>query len=323
MLWMRKKQGPLVAINHKPHFMPSSLNFSDQFFREAVRQGRRMVHWEKECRPDLLMIIDWTHHLEKLEQYRAKGAKVVFRINGVDLDQTGKPITPEYRRKAWPKADAAIFQTEFCLRAWKDQMAIDKPYTLILNGADERIFSRRGASENFGFSRFMVTAAKWQPWKALDQVVDVFLKLDRNDVGLVVIGDNAEVPKHPRIKATGRLGHKDMAKVFRAAELFIYLPWQEWCPKVVSQALVAGLPVVCSYRGGTRELVQDCGVIVHGAKDNDLADFSYNPVNLDEAVAAVQNILENPRRIRERPDLFLSNMVREYFKFFEQVLGHG
>ena len=157
------------------------------------------------------------------------------------------------------------------------------------------------------------------------------------------MGDGAEVPKHPRIKATGKLSHKEMARIFRAGDLFIYLPWQEWCPKVVSQALVAGLPVVCSYRGGTKELVQDCGIVVSGAKDDDLEDFGPNPVNLDEAVKAVSSILEKadrcrtqpdanlseiPKdisflgwRCRERPDLYLSTMVRQYFEAFEKVLA--
>jgi glycosyltransferase involved in cell wall biosynthesis len=242
-------------------------------------------------------------------------------MDGIGVKHGETPLKDNRVYNSFLKSEAVIYQSRFCEEIWQKVIGLEKSSTIILNGADEKIFSREGSKKGFGFKHMMVTAARWREWKGLDQVVETFLKLDRSDLGLVVIGANAKVPDHPRIISTGKLGHRAMAKIFRAADLFIYLPWHEWCPKVVSQALVAGLPMVCTYKGGTRELVQDCGIIVHGPKD-DAVPFEPNPANLDETVQAAKTLLANPARCRPRPDLFLSTMVNQYFEFFEKVLGN-
>ena len=323
MSWIKKgnarESGPLVAINHKPRVLPRSPHFGEQFFIEAKRQGRRVVYWEKNVKPDIILMIDWTLDFELLEHYRSQGVKVVLRMDGIGVKDGKKPEKDNRVYNTFLKSDAVIFQSKFCQEIWEKVFTLRLPSTIILNGADESIFSQEARPKNFGFPHFLVTAARWRPWKGLDQVVETFLKIDREDLGLVVIGANAEVPKHPRIVATGKLGHKQMAGVFRAADLFIYLPWHEWCPKVVAQALVAGLPVVCTYKGGTRELVQDCGIIVHGPKD-EVVPFAPNPANIEEAVQAVNTLLAKQERCRERQDLFLSTTVNNYFDFLQKVL---
>jgi len=320
MNWPRKSAGPLVAINHRPRLLTGSPYFGEQFLAEARRQGRRAIYWEKKVKPDIILVIDCTTDLERLEHFRSQGVKVVQRVDGAGIKDSKNPKQDNIIYQTYAQCDAVIFQSQFCREIWERSFSLAKPSFIILNAADEKIFSRSGPKLNFGFKRMITTAARWRPWKGLDQVVEVFQKLDREDLGLVVMGDGAEVPNHPRIKSTGKLSHKEMAKVFRAADLFIYLPWQEWCPKVVAQALVCGLPVVCSYRGGTKELVQDCGSAVRGAKDDDLEDFGPNPVDLAEAVKAVNAILDQPERCRPRPDLYLSTMVHNYFEVFEKIL---
>lgn len=313
----------MVAINHKPRLYTRSPYFVEQFIAEAKRQGRRAVYWEKNVRPDIILMIDWTLNFELLEHYRAMGAKVVLRIDGAGVKVKGEPAKNNRVYSTFQKVDAAIFQSKFCEQVWKKKFPLNMPSTIIYNGADERVFSREGPKRSFGFEHFLVTAARWRPWKGLEQVIEVFLKLDRGDLGLVIMGNRATAPKHPRIKTTGKLGHKIMAKVFRGADLFIYLPWQDWCPKVVVQALVSGLPVVCSFRGGTKELVQDCGIVVHGTKDDELGVFEANPVNIEETVNAVNLLLDRGQRCREREDLYLSTMVRQYYDFFAKVLDNA
>jgi glycosyltransferase involved in cell wall biosynthesis len=320
MLWMRKSTGPLVAINHKPRLSPRSPYFGESFIAEAKRQGKNVVYWEKNVKPDIILMIDWTKDLELFERYRKMGVKVVHRIDGAGIVHPEQPKQDNIIYQTFEKVDAVIFQSDFCKEIWERSFKLEKPYYIVYNGADERVFSREGKKNNLGFKRFMVTGARWRPWKGLDQMVEVFLNLNREDFGFVVVGDGAEALKHPNILTTGKLGHKEMAEVFRAADLFLYLPWQEWCPKVVVRAILTGLPVVCSYRGGTRELVGDCGFAVHGEKDNDLEDFGPNPVNLAETVKAVNSILDKGEKCRERPDLYLSTMVKNYFDVFEKVL---
>jgi len=316
----RKREGFLVAINQKPRRFTRSPYFHEQFMEEARRQGKSVVFWERARNPSLVFVNDWTVDFARLEAYRKSGIKIVLRIDGAGIKDSRNPRKDNIIYQTSEFCDALIFQSEFCKEIWQRSFGLNKPNYIILNGADQRVFSRYGPKTDFGFKRMIVTAARWRQWKGLDQVIEVFLKLKREDTGLVVMGDDSKVPAHPSIKATGKLAHSEMAKIFRKADLFLYLPWQDWCPKVVAQALVSGLPVVCSYRGGTKELVQDCGIIVHGAKDDDLEDFGPNPVNLDEAVNAVNSLLEKGERCRERQDLYLSTMVTRYFEVFEKVL---
>ena len=323
MRWRRKNTGIRVAINHQPRRFPGSPYFGEQFLAEAKRQGRSAAFWKDAEKPDILLVIDCDQDWDRLEHFRNQGAKLVQRVDGAGIKDSQSPRSDNPIYQTYEKCDAVIFQSHFCREIWERSFSLDKPCFIALNGADENILSRQGPKTDFGFKRMMVTAARWRPWKGLDQAVEVFQKLDREDLGLAVLGDGAEVPSHPRIKVTGKLSHKEMARVFRAAELFIYLPWQEWCPKVVAQALVSGLPVVCSYRGGTKELVQDCGIAARGAKDDDLEDFGPNPVDIDEAVKASNAILDQRKKCRERPDLYLSTMVRNYFEIFEKVMGNA
>ena len=155
-------------------------------------------------------------------------------------------------------------------------------------------------------------------------MIEVFLALKRDDVGFVILGElkkaGVKIPDHPGIITTGKVSHKKMAKIFRGADLFLYLAWHDWCPKVVAQALVCGLPVICLGRGGTKELVQDCGIILRSEKDQDLDWWGENRVNIKEAVEAINTLLEQGKKIPPRPDLYLSTMVRKYFEVFEKVL---
>ena len=155
-------------------------------------------------------------------------------------------------------------------------------------------------------------------------MIEVFLALKRDDVGFVILGElkkaGVKIPDHPGIITTGKVSHKKMAKIFRGADLFLYLAWHDWCPKVVAQALVCGLPVVCSNNGGTKELVRDCGITVSGERNNDEPYFYPNPIKIEQAVEAVNTLLEQGKKIPPRPDLYLSTMVRKYFEVFEKVL---
>lgn len=322
MLWFWKKRGIRVLVNNTINLRDPSPGFTDSFVREARRQGRKVDYWRR-GKADIVLLIGKTKFKDKMEHFRRQGAKFVQRIDGIGVEDQEHPEKNNYNYETYQKTDAVIFQSRFCQQAWQEFFGSTKPYTIILNGADELVFSREGEKEDFGFKRFIVTAARWREWKNLKQTIELFEALDDRELGLVVIGEDAQVPRHPRIVATGRLNHKQMARVFRAAEFFVYLPWFEWCPKVVAQALVAGLPVLCSYKGGTRELVDDCGMVVKGEKDHDLRHLGPNPVNLEQAVNAANTILQKRERIRTRPDLYLSKMVENYYAFFQKVLDNA
>jgi len=218
LLRLSRQRGPVVGINWRPRLIPSaSPNFAEMFYWEAKRQGRKVVDW-KRSRPDVLLIISKTVHQELLDEYRRRGVPVVLRLDGVGVKDPTDPKKGNINYLTAQKADFIIYQSGFCQRIWERLFSLNKPSRVIYNGADERIFSPEGE------------------------------RLKRSDTGFVIVGDTREagvkIPDHPQIITTGRLSHKKMARVFRSGDIFLYLPWYEWCPKVVVQALVCGLPVV-------------------------------------------------------------------------------
>jgi glycosyltransferase involved in cell wall biosynthesis len=60
-----------------------------------------------------------------------------------------------------------------------------------------------------------------------------------------------------RFRITGRVPHATVLDYFRAADLMVFPSYAEGLPNVVVEALAAGLPVVATDAGGTREVVRD------------------------------------------------------------------
>lgn len=333
------KLNPISIVSNKRlERLPTSPPFIDQLGMELKKMGYKIGHnFTKHA--DVALIVESTEqHYDQLVRLKEKGTKVVQRIDGIH-GNPGGIIAEEPKNKkmanTYSIADAVIFQSEFCKEVWERHFQPKRPEVknyVILNGADERYFSREGSKHNKlekelrkNAKYIIVTAARWRRWKNLEQMVDVMDRLDRDDCILAVVGrlDLIKPIEHPRVRYLGLMGHKDMGKFFRSADLFMYLAWFDWCPKAVSQALLAGLPVICSKRGGTKELVQDCGIVVPSKDENNLEDYETPiPVDINATVEAIDAILNDPSKYsRPRFDLSLSEMTRKYLDVFFDVAG--
>jgi glycosyltransferase involved in cell wall biosynthesis len=90
-----------------------------------------------------------------------------------------------------------------------------------------------------------------------------------------------------RFRITGRVPHATVLDYFRAADLLVFPSHAEGLPNVVVEALAAGLPVVATDAGGTRELIRDgaTGLLVP-------------PADVAALTRAARRLLDDPERAR-------------------------
>ncbi len=318
-----------VTCNKRPQKTRRRPMFWDSFDK-AIKAGQFKLAYDLKKKTDLVMVfVGAESRLPLIRDRQAEGAKIVQRVDGLwgwehgDIkgDPRNKPIIDVYGI-----ADAVIFQSEFNKQVFEE--LLDPPRTdckkhIILNGADPGFFSAKGpASDKFGFKRMLVTAALWREWKGLKNVFDVFEHMDLKDTVLCVIGDGCEVIDHPRIRFVGHQNQREMAGLFRAADAFVYFPWFDWCPNTVVQAILCGLPVVCSSRGGTSEIVGKSGIVIPSVPQGEICKY-YEPASVDpdQAARAINEILEHREKyLQPRPDLHLDTCVGQYIEVFQKAL---
>ena len=95
------------------------------------------------------------------------------------------------------------------------------------------------------------------------------------------------------VRYLGKLKHRKVFSLFRSADLFIILSrWPEPLGRATLEALVAGLPIIASNRGGGRNFIKNNGYLV-------------NPDNPKQVSEAIIKVLSHPN-----PTLFKKNSLK-------------
>jgi len=143
----------------------------------------------------------------------------------------------------------------------------------------------------------LLTAGRVERQKGTGDLVEALARLDRGGIDTrVVLAGEADPDEATRILDLAErhrvgwrlmlLGHRDdLAELMEAADLLVHPSWYEAAPRVVLEALAAGLPVVATSVGGVPEILGGCGVLV--------------PVRDPEALAhAIAALVLDPARRR-------------------------
>lgn len=286
--------------------------------------GITIVHpWEQY--DIILVVISMEPHLIR------KGAKVVQRLNGIyhnlsqDNEALNRPI-----REFFYRTDGIVYQSQFSrklVRTFFGEPKSGAKETVIYNGADPKIFSKQGERIELPTEFNIITSSVWRPHKRLNDLINGFLCLsqDNKDVGLVVLGKVENEIPHPNIYYFSDVNPSDLPKFYRSCDILAHLTWIDNCPNSVVEAIVAGLPVICTNNGGTKELVRDSGVILESEPEWDFKlCWLYQPPKVEpELIAdAIKEILSNKTAyIYERQDLNIHECAKQYVHFFKEVLN--
>lgn len=167
--------------------------------------------------------------------------------------------------------------------------------------------------------KIFVCSANWHPQKRLKENLELFrlLKKSYPTACLIVMGSNANITEES-VYVTGSLPHSYCLQIFRNCDWMLHLAWLDHCPNTVIEAISCGLPVICSEHGGTKEIVQNYGVVL---KENqpyqfELADYN-SPPKLD-----VSQLITLPQRLDlgSPPNVSIKTSCRHYLKVFDSLL---
>jgi len=114
--------------------------------------------------------------------------------------------------------------------------------------------------------KIVLTAVRAVPWKGVSELIEWWKDLPQDYV-LVVAGDGPELSKWKdlakkqnlgeRIRFLGRIDRQNMARWYRAADLFVLHSGYEGYPHVIAEAVSVGLPCLVSDQGGNPETKSD------------------------------------------------------------------
>jgi glycosyltransferase involved in cell wall biosynthesis len=288
---------------------------------------------------------------EAARRYDSRGIPKILRLDNIyhdpaiDYPGLNAPIF-----EAIDRADAVVFQSEFSRRFITHYYGkpVDKPWAVIHNGVDNRLFRPRRSTFRPDRARLLFTGAI-HPQKRLHEALRLFRAWDRPGWKLLVAGGLLHYPPYlvdalqdeygdavlqprPNVHFLGNQPRARLPRLMAASHICFFPSYRDSCPNAVLEALASGLPVLCERSGGIPELVGDGGVVVEGGAD-DLEPRPYQTAwreiaRLDEArfTEAVMEIVDNYDEYRQRAldrarDLDISLTVRRYAEFFRAVLG--
>lgn len=110
----------------------------------------------------------------------------------------------------------------------------------------------------------LVTSARLYPWKNLDFLIDLVPSLPAG-ITLAIVGggpDHTALAERARrldladrVRITGSVGHDEVQRYLRAADVFVLNTRYEGLSHVMLEAMAAGVPVVASAVGGNPEVI--------------------------------------------------------------------
>ena len=252
--------------------------------------------------------------------YKPNAKKRILRLGPAHINSAQdikKLNAPKW--KAAKSSHGIIYQSEFSKKVCHKFIGRPKGLeTVILNGANK---TRRALD---GGTNILASTRKWIPQKRLKYIIQAFEKLLEmgTEANLFILGDiqNNEKVKHNRIFYSGLKDHESLNEIYFVSDMMVHIVYLDACPNSVAEALMSGIPVVCTDQGGTKELVRDRGIIIPDEPyDFKVTNLEKPPkVDTDKLALAMNECLKIKRV--SAPDLDINVVAKQYIDFFEKVL---
>jgi glycosyltransferase involved in cell wall biosynthesis len=208
---------------------------------------------------------------------------------------------------------------------------------VIPNGIDLDVFhpQRDDERHRWGFEAsdtiLMTISSRFEEerWRDPQMAVDAFslLRSRYPDLKLIVVGGAGSEPERDGdiLRLPFQRGPSDMARIFRAADLYLHPARADTFPNAVIEALACGTPVVAPHVGGIPEQIIDVGSRAGRHATGSLATAA-NAAAMADAVSAV---LEDPLLLaalsenasRDAAARFdMRRQADEYLEWFEELV---
>jgi glycosyltransferase involved in cell wall biosynthesis len=259
----------------------------------------------------------------------------VMRLNGVyhntkqKFKKMNKAIASERN-----KCNAIVYQSNFAKSMNEKYLPRTKvPNTVILNGANVGFYDKiTPISKEYEYN--FISSSRWRPHKRLQDTIDSFLLSDIESSCLHIVGslDKSGVSKNVirrymsirNIKFYNKVSQKKIASILNICNGCIHLCMTDCCPNSVVESVCAGIPVICSNEGGTREVAnKPPNIILNIDKKYNLKPIDlYSPpkINTNLVADAIVKLCQKTNDRTNSSHVNINNTASQYLKFFESLL---
>lgn len=222
---------------------------------------------------------------------------IIWNEGTAHTDQLSNGLKYRIRKMAATNANCFVVAGILSERYIKEQLNCDKKFFLSHNCNDTSFISKNVQNSKPQNSHIKILSiGNLIQQKGIWEIVETF-KLAKNKIKtaeLNLVGDGSEkqalqhqisVDSIPDINIVGSIPFVETLKYWQEAEVFLILSHSDRNPLVLTEALAAGLPIVCSKYVGSHP------DFVHPGKNGYVVD----PFNPDEVVDAIEKCLEGNR----------------------------
>lgn len=165
-------------------------------------------------------------------------------------------------------------------------------------------------------------SANWHGQKRLNKNIDLFKHLRSTlepSSCLLILGNNpTHLTADKDIFYLNSVPQNICQEIYSMSDWFLHLAWCDHMPNVVIHALSQETPVICSECGGTKEIVENYGLILKEKYEYHYELYDYdNPPDID-----ITQIKKLPNKIElgKCPIVNITQIAKQYVDFFERIL---
>ena len=263
-----------------------------------------------------------------------RGTPVVVSLRGSDVpgyDPHNRPLQVAHSllaplsRWIWRRADRVVAVCE-TLGRLALQSCPDLRYSVVPNGVDLSLFHPRTESRQPGPIRCLAVARLIER-KGLGDLIRAMALLERGRFQLEIVGGGSDemvlrnlAAEHglaKEVRFVGPLPRAEVARRYRAADMFTLPSSAEAFGNVFAEALASGLPIVGSSIGGIPDLVE------HGTNG-----LLVQAGNIEALAGAIRYLADDPEmrqemaqrnRAKAEAKLEWSQVTRRYLATYEAI----
>jgi len=321
-----KSTDDVIILNCRIHYISSS------FF------GKMKTEWIdllKFINPDLVHVnCCWIPQISFLQKWaQNKGFKVVLSTHGMMAPYILKrnywtrklPALLLYQKTAIRKANWLHVTSE---NEYNDliKLAINDKISIVPNAIDIKTLKQK---TEWNQIRKILFLSRLHEQKGIDYLIDAIVKLNLNNIEVIIAGEGDEKYKEQIIKKINNFEIKDVFKfvggvygqeksdLFCLADIFVLPSHVESFGIVVAEALYTGLPVITTKGTPWQQLnSENCGWWIELTVNN-LAQTLEEAISLDSESLKTMGI--NGRQLVEKK-YEISIVSNDMIKLYEQIL---
>lgn len=278
------------------------------------------------CKINNIRVVVHEEFMDMLHFIDVKNMKIILHQHAV--------INQPYWEKLIKKINEIIFVSETSRKVDNHFYIKNIDSRTIYNGIDLNDFPLKKQTENKDHINLLFVGRLHEN-KGIIDLINAIHEIKNEQIFLNIIGNKNTnnkntndfnekfedlLKKDSRVNFIGKVGQKDIAEYYNQND-FIIVPskGKEGLPKVISEAVIMGKPIIASDRGGTKELVIDGknGVIIENPVDIiTIKNAIFKAIEIKKTLS--QNALEQRDTFRNK--LSHLDMVAQFDGLFNEKL---